>query len=321
MADENEGQQGQGQGAPPPVDNAGGDNNEENNDMEVDEDSKQTVSKGQQPRLPAFDLKKHGKAVAEFLMQFSILLVLGAYPASNWGLLLFSQLPPEVMRLVCAELGIVIGTIPSTAVCTWEAVSSALKRVCCGADESDQGRLYSILRYAVPSDSKERYKKVLEDLEQAFIKLTEPLPLSVKIFFACVKVPAEHRSKFQYQNGQPWKTWEDFKNNWLAQSSVLESDLTRKANNNLNNGNKSNRGNKGPSNHNQANKRVRFGDIRPNGAHPDNRDPDAGPSRGFKCDSCGNYGHKAFWKSADGSWVCPNKARQGNKPNHPKKPS
>jgi hypothetical protein len=154
-------------------------------------------SRGHQ-KLQHFDVKKHGKAV-EYLLMLTLTLQLNGIARVFWGVYLLTLLPPEVLRLVMSQLGLPMDAIPTPVICTWDSVSTALKKVCCASEESDQGILYAIMRYTSPSELKDRFKKVIEDLEQLFLKLSEPLTTQVKIFFICYKIPADYRARFQFK--------------------------------------------------------------------------------------------------------------------------
>ena len=129
-----------------------------------------------------FDTNKHSQAVPEYLLQVSLALTLMAVVKAHWGIYLLTLLPMPILRLVLVQLGLTVEMTPDPVTCTWEAVTKALKAVCCVAEDSDQGRLYAVQRYKVQDAISGRYKKLLEDVEQLYLQMTEPLGTQSKVF-------------------------------------------------------------------------------------------------------------------------------------------
>jgi hypothetical protein len=185
----------------------------------------QTNTTNVKPTLKPFDMSKDGVSqAAAWIARLALSFTSMGLSRAVWGMYLLTLLPNDVMRLVYANLGISLETHePDQNVCTWEAVCDALRKACSGTDETDQGRLYSLTRYVV-GDGKGRFIKMLDFFEQTFLKMLEALPLSVKVFLLCQKIPMEHRARFQYDNGQPWTCFDRFKTNFVAQASLIDGE-------------------------------------------------------------------------------------------------
>lgn len=174
-----------------------------------------------------FDKKRHGGHVEQWILQNVISMDNYGVPEEKRGVMLIPLLEAPDMALVSTILGISLSQPADIKKHTFQVVGDAIKRAVSAADDTDQGLLYRLQALKLDVTQPQSLRTVFQTAEQLQLKLAEPLSLQSRIFFMSLKVPQEHRSKFQFNAGTSWADYEAFKTNWMAQAALIEQTLAK----------------------------------------------------------------------------------------------